>query len=240
MTDETLMAVRDVCKSYGDHLVLHDVRLDVRDGESVAFVGKSGGGKSTLLRLMAGLEEADSGTIVQDGGEVRSINANARMMFQEDRLLPWMSVADNVTFASHDEADVDKARGLLELVGLTEYSDDYPTKLSGGQKQRLALARALFSRPRLLLLDEPLGALDALTRRRMQDLIMDVCHAKRVTTILVTHDITEAVRMCGRIALIRNGTIEEVFDNPHQAGDSIEDKEARALLAGGILQRILG
>lgn len=234
-----LVMLRDVRKSYGDHVVLHDVRLDVREEESIAFVGKSGGGKSTLLRLIAGLESPDSGTIVQDGREVDSINANARMMFQEDRLLPWMSVLDNVTFASHEDADVEAAQGLLDLVGLTEHSDDYPMKLSGGQKQRLALARALFSQPRLLLLDEPLGALDALTRRRMQDLIMDVCHEKRVTTILVTHDINEAVRMCGRIALIRNATIEEVFDNPHQAGNAIEDKEARAVLADGILQRIL-
>ncbi len=127
----------------------------------------------------------------------------------------------------------------MKLVGLTEYSDVYPSKLSGGQKQRLALARALFADPELLLLDEPLGALDALTRRKMQDLILNICRQKQVTTILVTHDINEAVRMADRIILIKDQTIKKIFYNPYQRVDTFESKEKKALIAEKILDEIL-
>ncbi|KRM88722.1 ABC transporter ATP-binding protein [Liquorilactobacillus vini] len=239
MTANILMTIRDISKVYGQHIVLKNVDLDVYHHEFLALVGKSGGGKSTLLRLIAGLEQPNNGEIKQSDRLIEKTNDKARMMFQEDRLLPWMSVLDNITFASKNTQAQKEAKNLLDLVGLTEYADVYPTKLSGGQKQRLALARALFAHPDLLLLDEPLGALDALTRRNMQDLIIKVCQKKQITTILVTHDINEAVRMANRIVLIKDQGIKEVFENPYQGINTTEAKEKRALIADDILEKIL-
>lgn len=239
MKKEILITIRGVNKAYVKHIVLHEIDLDVYRHEFLAFVGKSGGGKSTLLRLIAGLEQPNAGKIEQGGHLINKINDQARMMFQEDRLLPWMSVQDNVTFASKKPDNQKEAKKLLSLVGLTEYANAFPTKLSGGQKQRLALARALFSHPDLLLLDEPLGALDALTRRNMQDLIMKICQQRKITTILVTHDINEAVRMANRIALIKDQLIKEIFDNPYRGIDTNEAKEKRALISDEILNKIL-
>ncbi|WP_034993705.1 ATP-binding cassette domain-containing protein, partial [Liquorilactobacillus vini] len=140
MTAKVLMTIRGINKVYGQHVVLKSVDLDVYQHEFLALVGKSGGGKSTLLRLIAGLEQPNSGEIKQNGQLVDKMNGQARMMFQEDRLLPWMSVLDNITFASQDAQAKKEVKNLLDLVGLTEYAAVYPTKLSGGQKQRLALA----------------------------------------------------------------------------------------------------
>jgi sulfonate transport system ATP-binding protein len=239
MTAKVLMTIRGINKVYGQHVVLKNVDLDVYQHEFLALVGKSGGGKSTLLRLIAGLEQPNSGEIKQNGQSVDKMNDQARMMFQEDRLLPWMSVLDNITFASKNVQAKKEAENLLDLVGLTEYAAVYPTKLSGGQKQRLALARALFAHPDLLLLDEPLGALDALTRRNMQDLILEVCQKKQITTILVTHDIGEAVRMADRIALIKDQGIKEIFENPYQGVKTTQAKGKRVLIADEILEKIL-
>jgi sulfonate transport system ATP-binding protein len=239
MANKALLTISDLKKSYGGHLVLQNVNLNIYQHEFVAFVGKSGGGKSTLLRMIAGLEQLDSGTINQHNQLITKMNVHARMMFQEDRLLDWMSVLENVSFASKEPEAIEKSKKLLELVGLTEYSAAYPAKLSGGQKQRLALARALFADPELLLLDEPLGALDALTRRKMQDLILNICEQKQVTTVLVTHDINEAVRMADRIVLIKDQTIKKIFDNPYQKVETTEAKEKQALIAENILAEIL-
>jgi sulfonate transport system ATP-binding protein len=228
MTAKVLMTIRGINKVYGQHVVLKNVDLDVYQHEFLALVGKSGGGKSTLLRLIAGLEQPNSGEIKQNGQSVDKMNDQARM-----------SVLDNITFASKNVQAKKEAENLLDLVGLTEYAAVYPTKLSGGQKQRLALARALFAHPDLLLLDEPLGALDALTRRNMQDLILEVCQKKQITTILVTHDIGEAVRMADRIALIKDQGIKEIFENPYQGVKTTQAKGKRVLIADEILEKIL-
>ncbi|HCD08427.1 MAG TPA: sulfonate ABC transporter ATP-binding protein [Lactobacillus sp.] len=196
---------------------LQNINLDINQGEFIALVGMSGGGKSTLLRLIAGLEQPTTGSVSIESDHTKSL---MRVTFQEDRLLPWMSVLDNLSFGSKDKNTKAHAQELLELVELGDYADQFPNQLSGGQKQRVALARALMSHPQILLLDEPLGALDALTRRKMQDLILDICQKQNLTTILVTHDVEEAARMADRIIVMKNSTntYEEVCPKNRNAG----------------------
>ncbi|MFC6259772.1 ABC transporter ATP-binding protein [Levilactobacillus fujinensis] len=198
--------IQDVAKTY-DHLTaLRNVSFTIKSGEFLAMVGMSGGGKSTLLRLIAGLETPTSGQVLFNQTAREDAQVVIRVMFQEDRLLPWMTVLDNLSFKSNDARQQQEASQLLHLVELDDYADHYPNQLSGGQKQRVALARALMSHPQVLLLDEPLGALDALTRRKMQDLILKICAAQNLTTILVTHDVNEAARMADRIVVMKHAT----------------------------------
>lgn len=215
--NNTMISIKNVNKMYNNLTALHDVNLDINQGEFIALVGMSGGGKSTLLRLIAGLEEPTEGSVTINQSETKSL---IRVMFQEDRLLPWMSVLDNLSFGSKDKNTKAHAQELLQLVELEDYADHYPNQLSGGQKQRVALARALMSHPKILLLDEPLGALDALTRRKMQDLILDICQKQNLTTILVTHDVEEAARMADRIVVMKNSTnsFEETCPKNRNAG----------------------
>lgn len=198
---EKILTVTNLGKKYGTKIALQEVDLTINQGEFIALVGMSGGGKSTLLRLIAGLERPTSG-IIQFANQRPVI----RVMFQNDRLLPWLTVFENVTFHRHEEKLKERANEMLTLVGLADLANHYPEQLSGGQKQRVALARALMAQPQLLLLDEPLGALDALTRRKMQNLILDVCQTQNLTTILVTHDVQEAARMADRIVVIKDST----------------------------------
>ncbi|WP_405102721.1 ATP-binding cassette domain-containing protein [Oceanobacillus sp. FSL H7-0719] len=199
--------VNDVNKRYEDHIVLNRLDLTIKAGEFVAIVGKSGCGKSTLLRLIAGLEDFEDGSIELDGKSLHGLNENARMMFQDGRLLPWKRVIDNVSLGLTADSK-HKAAEALSQVGLQERMNDFPSKLSGGQKQRVALARALVHDPDLLLLDEPLGALDALTRMEMQELIEALWKRRKFTTILVTHDVEEAVAISDRVVLIGNGKMK--------------------------------
>lgn len=201
-----VLELTDIHKEYGQRHVLQGVRLKIERGEFVAIIGKSGCGKSTLLRLIAGLEKPTSGTVRQNQQPLQSINASARLMFQNGRFLPWNKVIDNVGIGLKNNWKV-KASQALEAVGLSEFAECYPQQLSGGQKQRVALARALINQPDLLLLDEPLGALDALTRMEMQQLIEDVWQKNNVTCILVTHDVEEAVRLADRVILLEDGRV---------------------------------
>lgn len=201
--NESMITIKDVNKIYDNTTALHDVSLDINQGEFIALVGMSGGGKSTLLRLIAGLEQPTTGSVTINEASTDSL---MRVMFQEDRLLPWMSVLDNLSFGSKDKNTKAHAKKLLDLVELGDYADHFPNQLSGGQKQRVALARALMTDPKILLLDEPLGALDALTRRKMQDLILNICQKQNLTTILVTHDVEEAARMADRIIVMKDST----------------------------------
>ncbi|WP_067725599.1 ATP-binding cassette domain-containing protein [Oceanobacillus damuensis] len=203
---EKYILISDIKKSYGERQVLKGLDLSIEKGEFVAIVGKSGCGKSTLLRLIAGLESNDEGSIYMNGEPLDHLNKYARIMFQDGRLLPWKRVIDNVCLGIPDTARV-KATDALRQVGLDERMNDWPSKLSGGQKQRVALARALVHNPSLLLLDEPLGALDALTRIEMQDLIESLWKEKKFTSILVTHDVEEAVAIADRVILIEDGVI---------------------------------
>lgn len=204
------LRLRDVSKRFGTKHVLSDLSLDIEPGSFVAIVGRSGCGKSTLLRLLSGLDGASEGELTRDGKRVKDIDADTRFMFQDARLLPWQTVIDNVKIglSSVNAAEAQRrAEGALELVGLADRADEWPAVLSGGQRQRVALARALVGRPHLLLFDEPLGALDALTRIDMQQLIESLWTSRGFTAVLVTHDVSEAVALADRVILIDAGRV---------------------------------
>ena len=189
-------------KSYTSRPVLKNVDLQLEAGEFVAIVGRSGCGKSTLLRAIAGLESIDEGRVSIGSGVG---TPDIRIMFQEARLLPWKTVLDNVALGL--PRSVGAAAAALWTVGLADRAQEWPAALSGGQRQRVALARALVHEPQLLLLDEPLGALDALTRIEMQRLIESLWLARGFTAVLVTHDVAEAVALADRVLLIEDGRI---------------------------------
>jgi sulfonate transport system ATP-binding protein len=200
------LSLTKLTKTYNNRKVLKGISLDIEKGEFVAIVGKSGCGKSTLLRLLAGLETSDEGKILINGEELVGLNLHSRIMFQDGRLLPWKKVLDNVGLGLKGEWKP-RAIEALKNVGLEDRGEDWPSKLSGGQKQRVALARALVHEPDILLLDEPLGALDALTRIEMQELIEKIWNKVQITSIFVTHDVEEAVALADRIILIEDGNI---------------------------------
>jgi sulfonate transport system ATP-binding protein len=204
------ITLRGVAKAFGDHVVLHELDLHIPAGEFVAIVGRSGCGKSTLLRLIAGLDTPDDGTITF-GDHASAREAKVRMMFQEPRLLPWARVLSNVEVGlGRERSSPDarqRAREALREVELEEKRDQWPVTLSGGQRQRVALARALVSHPRVLAFDEPLGALDALTRITMQRLLGRVWADQGFTAILVTHDVGEAVAVADRVLVLEDGRI---------------------------------
>lgn len=202
-------AFRGVVKRFGEKEVLEGIDLDVPNGQFLAVIGKSGCGKSTLLRLLAGLDRPTSGTISH--GDPQEGFERTRFMFQEPRLLPWKSIIANVEvgltgIAAGEQARA-RARDMLAKVGLEDRAAEWPSVLSGGQKQRVALARALVGSPRILALDEPLGALDALTRIEMQRLLEHIWLERKFTAVLVTHDVAEAVALADRIVVIDQGRI---------------------------------
>ena len=200
------LLLNGVTKRYGDNTILNELDLHIPSGQFVAVVGRSGGGKSTLLRLLAGLEKPNAGELLAGATPLVAIQDDTRMMFQDARLLPWKTVIDNVGLGLKG-AWRDAALQALASVGLESRAQEWPAALSGGQKQRVALARALIHRPRLLLLDEPLGALDALTRLEMQELIVSLWQEHGFTVLLVTHDVSEAVAMADRVLLIEEKKI---------------------------------
>lgn len=206
------IAVRGLTKAFGDNSVLHGIDLDVRPGQFLSVIGKSGCGKSTLLRILAGLDRPSSGEVLFDGVPVDRTEHVGRLMFQEPRLLPWARVLANVEVglgARRGEPGGERrALAKLAAVGLDSRADEWPSVLSGGQKQRVALARALASSPHFLALDEPLGALDALTRIDMQALVERVWQEQGFTAVLVTHDVTEAIVLGDRVVLIEDGIIK--------------------------------
>jgi sulfonate transport system ATP-binding protein len=197
-----------VGKRFGAKVVLDCVSLKIAPGELVAIVGRSGCGKSTLLRLLVGLEPETEGSIRIGGTPLRGPNREARLMFQDAALLPWQTVLENVALASSRNPDRwNEAARALQLVGLEQRVKDWPAILSGGQRQRVALARALASKAPILLLDEPLGALDALTRLEMQKLIEDIWLREKFTAVLVTHDVEEAAALADRMLVMQEGRI---------------------------------
>ncbi|MGG0537633.1 ATP-binding cassette domain-containing protein [Priestia aryabhattai] len=202
------LQIQHLKKIFGDVEVLKGIDLDIAPGEFVAIVGQSGCGKSTLLRHIAGLEKETSGQIMQNGERLHSINPYARFMFQDSRLLPWEKIVANVGVSLGLKGEW-KEQALISLkqVGLESRANEWPSVLSGGQRQRVALARALATQPKLLLLDEPLGALDALTRIEMQELIEGIWQEQRFTALLVTHDVSEAITLADRVILIEQGKI---------------------------------
>ena len=231
------LQAKALSKQYGQRTVLDRAQLDIAPGEFVAIVGRSGCGKSTLLRLIAGLETATGGSLSIAGKQHKGLRGDTRIMFQDARLLPWKRVIDNVALGLPMERKADAAK-VLEQVGLGERVNDWPARLSGGQRQRVALARALVHQPDLLLLDEPLGALDALTRIEMHALIEGLWQRNGFTALLVTHDVQEAVALADRVVLIEDGVIaldvQVDLPRPRHRGDA-----AFAALEERILNRVL-
>lgn len=231
------LQVQGVHKRYGTREVLSRTDITVRPGEFVAIVGRSGCGKSTLLRLVAGLESATTGSLRINGEDIKGLREDTRIMFQDSRLLPWRRVFDNVALGL-PPAQRQHADAVLAQVGLGDRGGDWPAKLSGGQRQRVSLARALVHNPRLLLLDEPLGALDALTRIEMHQLIEGLWQRNGFTALLVTHDVQEAVALADRVILIEDGRIalDEYIDLPRPR---VRGSAAFAALEARVLNRVL-
>jgi ABC-type nitrate/sulfonate/bicarbonate transport system ATPase subunit len=205
------VAVRGLSKSFrlnGGFLpVLERLDLSVRAGEALAIVGASGSGKTTLLRILAGLEAPDFGEVLIDGRPLHGVGTDRAVIFQEPRLLPWRTVLGNVAFGlevrgtPRAEAEA-KAREAVALVGLSAFETAYPGQLSGGMAQRVGIARALTVEPEILLLDEPLGALDAMTKITMQEELARIWREQRITMVLVTHDLEEAVYLADRVLVL--------------------------------------
>lgn len=188
--------------------VLDDISLNIQPGEFISIVGSSGCGKSTLLRLLVGLEASFEGSIDIDGKPLQGTSLDRGIVFQDHRLFPWLSVRENIRIALHN-SKLDKTRQdslideHIELVGLSSFQHAYPSQLSGGMSQRVAIARSLVNRPKILLLDEPFGALDALTRANLQKELQRIWQAEKITMIIVTHDVEEAVFLGDRVVIMQ-------------------------------------
>jgi putative spermidine/putrescine transport system ATP-binding protein len=215
---ETFLSIQNVCKAFGVTTVVQDFNLDVERGEFVSFLGPSGCGKTTMLRIVAGFEEPSAGLVMVGGKDVTNLKPNQRdigMVFQAYALFPNLTVAQNIGFglkvAGVAKAETDaRVAEMLSIIKLPEFGDRYPYQLSGGQQQRVALARALAPRPKLLLLDEPLSALDAKVRVSLREEIRGIQKKLGITTIFVTHDQEEALSMSDRIVVMYDGKAEQV------------------------------
>lgn len=214
------LSIQNVNKSFtvdGQKVdVLKDINLEVQEGEFIAIVGHSGCGKSTLLKIIAGLEKNDTGLVTVDEKEVNGPGMDRGMIFQEHRLFPWMSIEKNVQLGLKGLSKEEKTKlsdQYLELVKLSEFKKAYPSQLSGGMSQRAAIARSLVSQPEVLLLDEPFGALDALTKIELQEELLKIRERFHNTMLMVTHDIEEAVYLADRIVVMsaRPGRIKDVI-----------------------------
>jgi len=210
-----VVRIRGLTRSFGGPNILDELDLDIADGAFVALLGRSGSGKSTLLRTLAGLDAAPAGTV--------TVPSERTVVFQEPRLLPWKSVWRNVALGLPGSNARDRAVAALQEVGLSHRIDAWPLTLSGGEASRTALARALVREPRLLLLDEPFAALDALTRMKMQGLVGSLWQAHRPAVLLVTHDVDEALLLADRVLVLAEGRIATdipiALDRPRRHGD---------------------
>lgn len=193
---------------------LLDIDLNVKEGECLSIIGSSGCGKSTLLKIIAGLETEYEGTITFDGKQIERPSREKGVIFQDHRLLPWMTVAENIRFSLPDNEKnaEDLIKENIELVGLNGFENAYPKQLSGGMAQRVSIARALANRPKILLLDEPFGALDAITKINMQEEMLKIWEKEKITMIIVTHDIDEAIYLGNRVVVMssRPGRIRRI------------------------------
>ena len=210
--------IQNVEKSFDDVKVLNDFSLDIKPGSFVSLIGPSGCGKSTLLRIIGGLEKASSGQIFLDGEKITKAGSDRGFAFQGSNLFPWLSVRENMSFGlkarkiykdkKNDVAD------MINLVGLSGFENSYPHQISGGMQQRASLARALVGHPKVLLLDEPLGALDAFTRMNLQDEILRIKNENDMTMLMVTHDVDEAIYMSDKVVVMsaRPSRVEAIID----------------------------
>lgn len=216
-----ILDVQGLTKKFGDHAALNNISFQVRRREFICVLGASGCGKSTLIRIIAGLDTPSGGAILLDGKPVVGPGSDRGMVFQGYTLFPWLTVKKNVMFGlkmggkSSFEA-AREAREWIALVGLSKFENSYPHELSGGMKQRVAIARALANRPRILLMDEPFGALDAQTRASMQAYLLDIWRNVDVTILFITHDLDEAVYLSDKILVLgaNPSRVEEMIENP--------------------------
>jgi nitrate/nitrite transport system ATP-binding protein len=223
------LEINNLFKSYknadGSELsVLENINLSIGENEYISVIGHSGCGKSTLLKIVAGLEKQSDGIVTLEGKEIRKPGADRMMIFQHYGLLPWLTVRENIRLAvdevlqSLSRADkISLVNEHLAMVNLTAAADKYPDEISGGMKQRVGIARALAIRPKMLLMDEPFGALDALTRGKLQKQVLDIWENRRQAAMMITHDVDEAIYMSDRIVLMTNGpaaTIGEILSVP--------------------------
>lgn len=242
--NEPFLEIENLVKAYpnpegDDFVVLDGIDLSMASDEYVSIIGHSGCGKSTLLKIVAGLEKATSGTVSLEGKEIRKPGAERMMVFQHYSLLPWLTVQENIRLAvdevykkaSHREKQQIVSEHIA-MVNLAAAANKYPDEISGGMKQRVGIARALAIRPKMLLMDEPFGALDALTRRKLQLQVLQICEQNKLAVMMVTHDVDEAILMSDRIILMKNGpnaTIgEEIkvpFPHPRDPHDLRESQE---------------
>jgi nitrate/nitrite transport system ATP-binding protein len=241
--DKPVLAITDVGMTFttkrGPFVALRDINLDMRRGEFVALIGHSGCGKSTLLNLVAGLTTPTAGHLLLDGRELKGPGPDRGVVFQNHSLLPWLSCLDNVhlaverVFGTSEGKEQLRQRSMaaLELVGMSHATHKRPHEISGGMKQRVGIARALAMEPKMLLMDEPFGALDALTRAKLQDELMKIVATTGATVMMVTHDVDEAVLLSDRIVMMTNGpaaTIGEVLrvdlPRPRNRVELVEDR----------------
>ncbi|WP_280171288.1 ABC transporter ATP-binding protein [Agrobacterium pusense] len=203
-------------KAFGDIVVLQDIHLGLGDGEAAVLLGPSGCGKSTLLRIAAGLDRRFAGAVTINTAEEDGATDTPPIafVFQEPRLMPWLTVSENIGYAAGKKFDVQRVEGLINDVGLSGHGAALPKALSGGMAQRVAIARALYTQPRILLLDEPFSAVDAFTRMKLQDLVLKLVEQRGISFLLVTHDIDEALYLGDRIYMMgaHDGRIQEEIE----------------------------
>ena len=214
------LILQGISRQFNDFLAISDVNLEVGDGEFVCLLGPSGCGKTTLLRLVAGLDTPTEGKLFLDGRKIEGVNKECGFVFQEYVLFPWRTVRGNIEFGPEvkkmpKEEREKISQHYIELVGLKGFENHYPHELSGGMKQRVGIARAYANNPKLLLMDEPFGALDAQTRNLMQAELLRIWEKEHISALFVTHSVDEAVYLADRVAVMsaRPGTVKEIFKN---------------------------
>lgn len=244
LNDDGFLVVKNLRKTYpspdgGETIVLDNIDLTIGENEYISIIGHSGCGKSTLLKIIAGLEQASSGSVRLEGREIRRPGSERMMVFQHYSLLPWLTVRENIRLAVDEVLDhvppKEKRRIVdehLGMVNLMSAADKYPDQLSGGMKQRVGIARALAIRPKVLLMDEPFGALDALTRGKLQRQVLDIWEGQRQAVVMVTHDVDEALYMSDRIIMMTNGPaanigeiVEVPFSHPRNLQEMRKSRE---------------
>ncbi|MEN9870278.1 MAG: hypothetical protein RLZZ171_1266 [Cyanobacteriota bacterium] len=228
-SQDNFLVIENLVKAFpkpdgGKTVILDGINLTIGAEEYISVIGHSGCGKSTMLRIIAGLDKPTSGMITLEGKQIRKPGAERMMVFQNYALLPWLTVKENIRLAvdevykkATNAEKVDSINEHLVMVNLTEAADKYPDELSGGMKQRVGIARALITRPKMLLMDEPFGALDALTKRKLQAQVLEIWENHRQAVMMITHDVDEAIYMSDRIILMTNGpeaNIGEILEVP--------------------------
>jgi ABC-type nitrate/sulfonate/bicarbonate transport system ATPase subunit len=244
---QAILTVRGVERRFDQTLALQATDLDVNENDFITILGPSGCGKSTLLRIVAGLDRQTAGEVMLEGRRIDGPGADRGMVFQSYTLFPWLSVRDNVCFGLRERGlgraeQLETANAFLNKVGLRGFENHYPKQLSGGMQQRVAIARALANGPRMLLMDEPFGALDHQTRELMQELLLGIWEAEKKTVLFVTHDIDEAVFMGSRVVVMsaRPGRIklDRRVDLPHPRHYSVKTTPAFTELKAELTEQV--